>query len=56
MKHARRFAWLIMLIADAGLLAWGATSLKDSLFAQQCERRDSAITCGIFPVRSGMAP
>jgi hypothetical protein len=24
MKHARRFAWLVMLIADAGLLAWGA--------------------------------
>jgi hypothetical protein len=24
MKQARRFAWLVMLIADAGLLAWGA--------------------------------
>jgi hypothetical protein len=24
MKHARRFAWLAVLIADAGLLAWGA--------------------------------
>jgi hypothetical protein len=24
MKHARRFAWLVMVIADAGLLAWGA--------------------------------
>jgi RsiW-degrading membrane proteinase PrsW (M82 family) len=24
MKHARRFAWLVMLSADAGLLAWGA--------------------------------
>ena len=24
MKQARRFAWLAMLIADAGLLAWGA--------------------------------
>ncbi len=24
MKQARRFAWLIMLIANAGLLAWGA--------------------------------
>jgi hypothetical protein len=24
MKQARRFAWLGMLIADAGLLAWGA--------------------------------
>ena len=24
MKHARRFAWLVMLIADVGLLAWGA--------------------------------
>jgi len=24
MTHARRFAWLVMLIADAGLLAWGA--------------------------------
>ena len=24
MKHVRRFAWLIMSIADAGLLAWGA--------------------------------
>jgi hypothetical protein len=24
MKHARRFAWLVILIADVGLLAWGA--------------------------------
>ena len=24
MKQARRFAWLVMLIADVGLLAWGA--------------------------------
>ncbi len=24
MKQARRFAWLVILIADAGLLAWGA--------------------------------
>jgi hypothetical protein len=24
MTQARRFAWLVMLIADAGLLAWGA--------------------------------
>lgn len=24
MKHARRFAWIAILIADAGLLAWGA--------------------------------
>ena len=24
MKHAHRFAWVVMLIADAGLLAWGA--------------------------------
>jgi RsiW-degrading membrane proteinase PrsW (M82 family) len=24
MKRARRFAWLVMLIADVGLLAWGA--------------------------------
>jgi RsiW-degrading membrane proteinase PrsW (M82 family) len=24
MTHARRFAWLAMVIADAGLLAWGA--------------------------------
>ena len=24
MKQARRFAWLVMVIADAGLLAWGA--------------------------------
>lgn len=24
MKAARRFAWLVILIADAGLLAWGA--------------------------------
>jgi hypothetical protein len=24
MKQARRFAWLVMLIADAGMLAWGA--------------------------------
>ena len=24
MKQARRFAWLVMLIADAGRLAWGA--------------------------------
>jgi hypothetical protein len=24
MKHARRVAWLVMLIADVGLLAWGA--------------------------------
>jgi hypothetical protein len=23
-KQARRFAWLVMLVADAGLLAWGA--------------------------------
>jgi hypothetical protein len=23
-KHARRFAWIAMLIADVGLLAWGA--------------------------------
>jgi hypothetical protein len=23
MKQARRFAWLVMLIADVGLLAWG---------------------------------
>ena len=27
MKHARRFAWLAMLTADAGLLAWGAMAL-----------------------------
>lgn len=24
MKQARRFAWLVMVVADAGLLAWGA--------------------------------
>ena len=24
MKQVRRFAWLVMLIVDAGLLAWGA--------------------------------
>ena len=24
MKHARRFAWIAMAVADAGLLAWGA--------------------------------
>ena len=24
MKQGRRFAWLVMLIVDAGLLAWGA--------------------------------
>jgi hypothetical protein len=24
MKQSRRFAWLVILIADAGLLAWGA--------------------------------
>ena len=24
MKRLRRVAWLVMLIADAGLLAWGA--------------------------------
>jgi hypothetical protein len=24
MTQARRFAWLVMLVADAGLLAWGA--------------------------------
>ena len=24
MKQARHFAWLVTLIADAGLLAWGA--------------------------------
>jgi hypothetical protein len=24
MKHARRFAWLVVVIADVGLLAWGA--------------------------------
>jgi hypothetical protein len=23
MRRARRFAWLVMLIADVGLLAWG---------------------------------
>jgi hypothetical protein len=27
MKRARRFAWLVMLIADIGLLAWGAMAL-----------------------------
>lgn len=24
MKHARRFAWIVIVVADAGLLAWGA--------------------------------
>lgn len=24
MKHASRFAWIALLVADAGLLAWGA--------------------------------
>jgi hypothetical protein len=25
MTQVRRFAWLVMLVADAGLLAWGVS-------------------------------